>query len=763
MSPETPGPKILWFGVFEVDLRAGEVRKQGVRVKLQEQPFHVLTLMLQRPGEVVTREELRTAIWQSDTFVDFDNGLNTSINKLREALGDSADSPRFIETLPRRGYRFIAPVNSNDRKGSVIAARSWKVVAPAAIVLLTVAAITGWLIWQSRKVRLTEKDTIVLADFANTTGDAVFDDTLKQGLRVQLEQSPFLNILSDQKVSEELRMMERSSDQPLTAKVARDLCQRAGSKAVLSGSISSLGSHYVIALNAVNCQAGDALASEQVEVDNRERVLKALSESATNVRKKLGESLASVQKYDVPLEQATTPSLEALKAYSMGLKTWWAKGETAGLPFFKRAVELDPNFAMAYARMGVMHGNLFQLDLSSENTRKAYELRDRTSERERLFIEANYYAYVTGETEKSTQVLEIRGQLYPRDSGPHNNLANNYMYFGRHKEALEQALVAMQLDPTVEDNYITLGNAYICLNRLSDAEGVLKQAQERKLDSEGLTVQRYVVAFLKGDEQEMERLEATLAPKPGAADLLLSQKEAVEAYHGRLKKAWEIVQGPMNSAKHHDSLTIPAFTQAALGLSEAYFGNVQQARADANEAVPRAAPGDFPRWISALALARAGDTKGAANLAEELDKRVPLDTSFHHYWLPSIRAAIAMDNKNPNGAIEALHVTAPYELGTMGAMEPVYLRGQAYLELGNGSGAAAEFQKIIEHPGIAGTWPVGALAHLGLGRAYALQGAKEKARAAYQDFLALWKDADTDIPILKEAKVEYAKLQSSRE
>ena len=761
MPIETRPPVLLRFGVFEVDLRAGELRKQGKRLKLQDQPFQVLAVLLQRPGDAVTREELRKQIWPEDTFVDFDNSLNTAVNKLREALGDSADNPRFIETLPRRGYRFLAPVTGDQtRQPRSFAANWWVGTGLAAIVL--VAAVAGVLLWRSRPShKLTDQDTVVLADFANSTGDPVFDDALKQGLRVQLEQSPFLNILSDHKVSEELRLMGRSADDRLTPGLARDLCQRAGSKAALAGSISSLGTHYVIGLSAMNCYTGDELGSEQEEADSREQVLRAVSRSATKMREKLGESLASVQKYDVPLEHATTPSLEALQAYSMGLKTWWAKGETAGFPFLKRAVELDPNFAMAYARMGVMYGNLFQLDLSSESTSKAYELRKNTSERERLFIEANYYAYVTGETEKSTQVMEVRAQIYPRDSGPHNNLANDYMFFGRHEDALQQALVAMQLDSTIEDNYITLGNSYISLNRLSDAEAVLRQAEEHKLESEGLTVQRYLVAFLKGNEGEMHRLETASAAKPGAEDTFASQKEVAEAYHGQLRKARETVHGLLNSAQHHDSLTIPALGQAALGLVEAYFGEAQQAQADANEALRRAAPKDFPRWISALALASAGNSKGAAKLVEELDKSLPLDTAFQHYFAPAIRAAIAMDNKNPGKAIELLQVASPYDLGTMGSMDPVYLRGQAYLELGNGSAAAAEFQKIIEHPGIAQTFPPGpgALPYLGLARAYVLQGDREKARAAYQDFLTLWKGADPDIPILKEAKTEYAKLQ----
>ena len=762
MALEARAREILRFGTFEVDLRAGELRKQGKQVKLQDQPFQVLAVLLQRAGDVVAREELRSQVWPQDTFVDFDNSLNTAINKLREALGDSADNPRFIETLPRRGYRFLAPISSDGQKELITKLFGRRIALVVTFVFLLVAAAIGGLLWRSSRTPvLTEKDTIVLADFKNTTGDPVFDDTLKQGLLVQLEQSPFLNILSDQRVSEQLRSMGRPADQRLTPDIARDLCQRAGSKAMLSGSISSLGTHYVLSLNALNCQTGDALATEQVEVGSRESVLKALSASATNVRKKLGEALPSVRKYDVPLEQATTSSLEALKAYSIGFRTWQAKGETAALPSLRRAVELDPNFAMAYARIGVMHGNLFQLDLSRQNIRKAYELRENTSERERLYIESQYYAYVTGETEKAAQAYEARTQIYPRDFSPHNNLANTLSNLGRYERGLEEALIAMQLDPTVEDNYITLANSYICLNRLNDATAVLNKAEEHKLESEGLDVQRYLVAFLKGDQKEMERLEAASEARPGAEDMFLSQREVVEVYYGRLRKARDIVHVSMNSPKHRESLTIPALGQASLGLAEAYFGEERQARADANGALKHAAPKDFPRWIAALALAIADDTKVAAKLLEELEGSFPLDTAFQYYFAPSIRAAIALGNQNPNEAIKQLGVASRYDLGSMGSMDPVYLRGQAYLKLDNGSAAAAEFQKIIEHPWIAQTYPPGpgALPQLGLARAYVLQGEITKARAAYQDFFTLWKDADPDIPILKEAEAEYAKLQ----
>src|SRR5215468_4256231 len=457
---------VLRFGTFEVDLRAGELRKQGVRIKLQEQPFHVLTLLIQKPGEVVTREELRNHNWSADTFVDFDNSLNTAINKLREALGDSAENPRFIETLPRRGYRFLAPVSNDGRREPEIKAFGHKIVLPATFAVLLMAAAIGGLYWRSSRARvLTEKDTIVLADFTNTTGDPVFDDTLKQGLRVQLEQSPFLNILSDQQVDEQLKLMARSAGERLTPELARDLCQRTGSKAALNSTISTLGSHYVLGLSALNCHNGDALATEQVEADSREHVLKALGDAATKMRQKLGESLASIEKYDAPMEQATTASLEALQAYSIGLRTDDAKGQAAALPFYQRAVQLDPKFAMAYARLGHHYAVTGAPHLSAENVRKAYELRERVTERERLYIEAHYYRDVTGEQDKAASVWEVMQQTYPRAVEPYSNLAGFYGFrLGNYEKALEEAQEALRLDPNVQDSYATVGYFSMFLN-----------------------------------------------------------------------------------------------------------------------------------------------------------------------------------------------------------------------------------------------------------------------------------------------------------
>lgn len=404
--------------------------------------------------------------------------------------------------------------------------------AVAAVLLVAGASIASfYLRW--KRLRLTEKDTIVLADFVNTTGDSACDDTLKQGLRVQLEQSPFLNILSDQKASDVLQMMKRSKDERLTREVTREVCQRAGSKAFLIGTISSLGTHYVIGLNALNCQTGDELASEQVEADTREHVLRALGESATRMRKKLGESLATIQKYGAPVELATTSSLDALKAYSLGMKTFFEKGVTASLPFFQRAVELDPHFAMAHARVAMVHWNLNENALAAENMHKAYGLRDKVTEWERLYIVAHYYDHGTGELEKASQVYELWQQTYPRDWVPYNNLATLNAAFGKYEEALEEARQALRLEPENQDNYVVASFSYFSLNRVDEAAAVVKQAEERKLESEELLGIRYQLAFLRGDEREMDRLVASVAGKPGAESSLWFCEVVAAAYQGR--------------------------------------------------------------------------------------------------------------------------------------------------------------------------------------------------------------------------------------
>jgi eukaryotic-like serine/threonine-protein kinase len=636
----------------------------------------------------------------------------------------------------------------------------WKVIIAIAVTAAVLAA--GGYFYIHRTPKLTDKDTIVLADFGNTTGDPAFDGTLRQGLAAQLEQSPFLNLLSDEHIVQTLSLMAQPKDAQLTHELAREVCQRTASAAVLDGSIAQIGTQYLLTLKAVNCTNGDSLAREQVQAAAKEEVLKALNTAARHIRGKLGEALATVQKFDTPVEQATTPSLEALKAYSLGLKTWNMKGETVALPLFKRAVELDPQFAIAYARLGSAYRNLDELTLSAENMRKAFALREKVSERERLYIEVRYYRIVTGEFEKWAQVCELWKQTYPRDRVPYNDLGHVYSAFGQYDKSVEEAREALRLEPNTQANYSNLARYYLGLNRLDEAEAVLKNAQERKLEGRDLLWIRYEVAFVKGDEGEMKRLVEQAAGKRGIEALLLDFQADTETYHGRLAKARELRRRAVDLAKDNDATEAAAIYLADASLEEAYSGETKQARSDADEALRlasnRAVLGD-----AALALALVGDTTRAEKLADEFNQSFPLDTRVQRYWLPTIRAVLALEGQKADKAIDALQVATPYELGPLGGLTgclcPAYARGQAYLMLHNGSAAAAEFQKIIDHRGIVTNFSLGALAHLGLARAYALKGDTNKARAAYQDFLALWKDADPDIPILKQAKAEYAKLQ----
>jgi tetratricopeptide (TPR) repeat protein len=620
------------------------------------------------------------------------------------------------------------------------------------------------LYYRSRQAKpLTDKDSIVLSDFTNTTGDSVFDDTLKQGLSVQLEQSPFLNLVSDRRVNETLKLMGRPAGDRLTPEITREVCQRTNSKAMLTGSIAPLGSQYVIGLKAVDCNTGDVRAEAQEQAAGKEAVLKALDAAAVRLRSKLGESLSSVQKYATPVEEATTPSLEALKAYSLGMKTSYAKGNTAALPFFQRAAELDPNFAMAYSWMASDYSTLNEVGRGAENARKAYALREKVSERERFFIEGNYYSFATGELEKAAQTNELYQQTYPRDDQAYLNLGYVSAVLGNWEKALEEFRAALRLDPNNAVNYENLGIACAVLNRLDEAEAVYRQAEERKLESEVVLQNRYFLAFLKGDRAQMAQLASAAMGKPGAEDLLLAAQADVEGWYGKLKNAHELTGRAMDSAQRNDAKESAAEYQAAAALREVESGNREQARAEARAAL-KLAPNRDVRAMAALALARAGDTAGAEKLAAELDKTFPLDTLVQRYWLPTIRAGVALERQDPSRAIDLLKVASTIELSDLTGnlaifMSPAYVRGEAWLMLHDGHRAAAEFQKFIDHRGLVVTFPWGALARLGLARAYAFEGDTAKARAAYRDFLGIWKDADPDIPILKEANAEYAKLQ----
>jgi len=642
-----------------------------------------------------------------------------------------------------------------------------KTVWVPSLMLMVASLVAGGLYLRLHLAKpLTEKDTIILADFTNTTGDAVFDDTLKQGLAVQLEQSPFLSLISESRIQQTLPLMGQAPGARVTPAIARELCQRMEGSAELEGSIATLGSEYVLGLKATNCGTGSSLASVQVTADNKEHVLKALDEGATNLRGKLGESLSTVQKYDTPVEQATTPSLAALNAYSLGLKTKDIKGDEAALPFFDRAIQLDPSFAMAYALLGTSYSNLGERNRAAENVAKAYQLREHVSEREKFYIDSYYQELVAGDLDKAVPVYQLWAQVYPRDERPVGNLGLVYGYVGQYEKGLPQAREASRLQPRSALRYANLVQNYLHLGRLEEALSAAEEAQAKKLDSPYLCFYLYQLAFLRDDVAGRGQQVAWAADKPGVEDVLLSAEADTASYSGRLAKAREFTRQAVVSAERAQETETAAGYEADAALREALFGNAAEARHRGDAALARLTGRDVKFGAAlALALALAGDETRAQRLAGDLAKDFPEDTVVKFNYLPTIRAQLAISRHDSLKAIEALKIAAPFELGQPGdssftpSLYPIYVRGEAYLATHQGSEAAAEFQKILDHRGVVVNELIGALAHLQIGRAFALQGDTVKALAAYKDFLTLWKDADPDIPILKEAKTECAKLQ----
>ena len=1101
MEGSTRLSRIARFGAFELDLRAGELRKHGLRIRLPEQSFQILAMLLEHPGELVTREEIQAKLWPNDTIVEFDHSINTAIKRLRDALGDSAESSRFVETLARRGYRFVAPVewlqpalprevpapevvpapaprkdfeglkgrmvshyrilhelgrggmgvvckaedtklgrlvalkflpeeliekpqamerfrreawaaatldhpnictiyevdeaegqpfivmqflegrtlkerfagtllktdellevaiqiagalesahargivhrdikpaniflteggrakvldfglaklapkpqpvaeavgvsaqptagaaeelvtspgvalgtvaymSPEQARGEELDARSdlfsfgavlyematgrqafsgptaavifdailhraptaavrwnpevpaeleriinkalekeremryqsasevladlkrlkrdvdsqrslrvaglpaadasrdgvslapsaeeaakpssrvrpqrrWAVAAAVAVALTVLGAA---LVHYRRRPALTERDLVVLADFVNTTGEPLFDGTLKQALAVQLGQSPFLNIFPEERIRVTLRFMGRPADERVSREVAREICQREGIKALLAGSISGLGENYAITLEAVNAQTGEILASEQVEARGKEQVLTALGRAASRLRAKLGESLSSIQKFDAPLQQATTSSLEALRAFSLGDQQRAKGADFDAIPFFKRAIELDPNFALAYARLAAAHNNIGEIEQAGEYAKKAFELRDRVSERERFYIAARYYDSVTGETNKTIENYETWRGTYPRDYIPWTNLAGLYLNLGQCDKALEEARGATKLEPDRPFAFLNLATAYMGLNRLEEAKAILDKALAENPDSSAIRVARFVIACVQGDATAMQRCADAARGKPGEEGLFMAQGQAA-AFTGELQRARESFRRSVELALRSNLRESAAGVQAQGALIEAEFGNARYAREGAGAALTlgraKAAPA-----IAAIAVARAGDAGRAQRLVDELARRFPADTLLNATLLATARAAIELQADNPGKAVELLRPASQYEFGYYAGFVPIYLRGQAYLRAKDGGKAAAEFQKILEHRGVDPISPLYALAHLGLARASAMAGDTVKSRLAYQNFLALWRNADPDIPVLREAKAEYARLR----
>ena len=641
----------------------------------------------------------------------------------------------------------------------------WPLVTGATILVIGLA-VGGWLFFSRKAQALTDKDTIVIADFTNTTGDPVFDGALRQGLSVQLEQSPFLSIIADQQIQQTLQMMGQKPDAKLTPEIARELCQRTSSAAVLDGSITQVGTPYLLTVKAVNCLNGESLASTAAQASDKSHVLDALGKAASEIRSKLGESLSTVQKFDTTLEQASTPSLEALKAASSGNRVLYATGEAAAIPFFKRAIELDPNFALAYAWLARMYADIGEAGTAAEYSRKAYELRNRTSEAEKFFISAHFSIAVTGNMENAAQTCELWTQAYPRAWVPHDFLSGIILpVFGQYDKAVEEATKAIHLTPDKPISYRLLMVNDIALNRLDAAKTTYGQVLERNLNHPFFHIDLYGIGFLQNDPSAMAQQVAWSDGKPAIEDELLSLEADTAAYSGRLGQARELSRRAMDSAERAEEKETAATYFALSGLREALFGNADEARSRATLALARSTGRDV-QYSAALAMAYGGNDRQAQNLTDDLAKRYPEDTIVQYNYLPTIRAKLAVSKGDASEAIENLRVGAPYELGQTtssvygwNALYPVFVRGEAYLAAHQGSEAAGEFQKILDHRGLVLNEPIGALAHLQIGRAYAMQGDTTKAKAAYQDFLTLWKDADPDIPVFIAAKSEYAALQ----
>ncbi|MGO9591677.1 MAG: protein kinase domain-containing protein [Candidatus Acidiferrales bacterium] len=626
--------------------------------------------------------------------------------------------------------------------------------------LIVVAALAAGAYFHFRKApMMTSKDSIVIADFANTTGDPVFDGTLRQGLSAQLSQTPFLNIVSNDQTMRTLRLMEKPPDSHLTPDVAREVCQRANATTDIEGSIAALGTQYVIGLNAVNCQTGVPLVQEQVTADGKEKVLAALGDAAFQLRAKLGESHTSMMAYNAPLDQATTSSLEALQAYSLGSQAAMRADFSAAIPFFQRAVDLDPNFAMGYLGLGVEQADLDDAPLAAKNIKRAYDLRDRASDREKLEISATYYLEVTGDLEKAAQATEFWANSYPRDPIAHRELAVTYGELGRYNQAIPDLVEATRLDPTSTLNYGVLADYYAADGRLDEAQTTVQQAQARHLDSPVWPSLLYNLAFLQNDAAGMAQQAAQAMGKPGVEDRLLGLESFTAAYAGRLSTARDFSQRAVASAKQQGNNVIAAGYQVDAALVDALFGNFPAAQKGLQDAGNVVADRNAEPE-SAIVWALSGDLAQAQKLEDDLSKRFPDDTYIQFGALPAVRGEIALRRGNAQEAIEDLRAITSHELLAIGHMLPVYISGEAYLAARQGTQAATEFQMILDHAAVVGNEPTGALAHLGLGRAYVLTGDTAKARAAYDDFFALWKDADPDIPILVQAKAEYAQLQT---
>lgn len=764
------------FGNFRCDPREHLLLCDGKPVPLSPKAFDILVVLLGSSGRLLTKDQLMQQVWP-DSFVEESN-LTVNISALRRALGEGTGGQQFIETVPRRGYRFLLPITERQvddkpvhgeqvtspeslRTVPPLLASLWSRVSWPLAGLFLVGAMVGVLL-SNRSAKLTDKDTIVLADFANTTGDSVFDDALRQALSSQLEQSPFLHLLSDERTAQTLSLMARPKDSHLTHDLAREVCQRTASSAVLDGTIAQVGTRYLLTLKAVNCGNGESLGSSEAEAADKDHVLEALGKLASGMRNLLGESLASVQNYDAPPESVTTPSLEALKSYSLGYQAMVLKSDyDAAISLFQQALTLDPNFAMAYARMGTSYFNLNETGRATENLRQAYKRREHLSEPEKLYISSHYELVVTGNLDSARKVFELFVQTYPREA-PYTNLGIIYSQLGEYDQAITAFERAVKIGPATGNRYANLVNGYLQLERVDEALATVREAQASKIDSPEIHVNLYWADFLQHDAAGMEREAAGVEKRAGYEDQMLNYEADTALYRGQIEKARILSRRAVESARKNDDKEAATIYAAQAAVREALVGYADLARQQAH-AVQAPSNSRDAESLSAIAFALAGDFTEAKRLADDLTRRFPEDTIVQFTYLPVIHAAGLFEGGARTAASDSLTTTTPYELGgnllTLNfILYPVYVRGEGYLASKNGPAAIAEFEKILDHPGAVRTEPIGALARLQLGRAYLLSGNQDRAKNCYQDFFTLWKDADPDIPLLKQAKAEYAKL-----
>jgi eukaryotic-like serine/threonine-protein kinase len=786
---EHPRETHYQFGPFRVDPEKELIFRDGEPIPLTPKAFQILLVLLRHAPKTVTKDDLMKAVWP-DSFVEEAN-LSRNIFLLRKAVGEGPQDHRFILTVPGRGYRLaervqLVPATPAEHENvaeatselNIVAASQSQIrlrvsdklrpvwVAGGVFAVLVAVASAAWLLWP-RTPKLTEKDAVVLTDFTNTTGDPVFDETLRQGMAVQLEQSPYLSLISEDQIRRTLQLMGRPADARLTADLAREICERNGAAAVLVGSIHSLGSAYVLGLSAKNCSSGKVVDEEQIQAAKKEEVLSALSQIVARFRKRTGESLVSVEKYSLPLEEATTTSLEALQFYSRSVKVAFTSGFASAVPLMQKAIEIDPKFALAHSHLGLFYSAIGESELAIESDRKAYELRDRVSEREKFFISALYHRNVTGDLQKGLQTLQLWTQAYPRDILAHSLLSGfTSQGLSKYQLSLDEARLSLTFDAEFTPAYVNQAFSELYLDRPQDAENTVQQALAHKLQIPELLLLQYLFDTQKGDVAAMEQNMVAAQGKPGAEDWLLHAHSLALARSGRLTAAREASERAVQSAETAGERGRAGTYKAAAALWEALYGNSSVARTKALAAV-QLSGGRDTEYAAALALAVGGDTSRAHELANDLQKRFPEDTSVVFNYLPALRGMLALQRGVPIDAIDSLRVATANELGVsaeafnyfFGTLDPVYIRGQALLGAGQPTEAAAELNKIVAHRGLLMADPLEAIARLQLARAYTKMGDAAKAKAAYADLLSIWRDADRDLPLAAQARAEFAKLR----